>query len=430
MKKTVNQRFVSPNGYVSLIGSALEMDQVVCSGERVLAVTSPGCWGPMITPSVLSGHEVTRPIRVQDAQVGDTIAFQIERVTVLSEYATSGVGKRYPQRFGCDPSLEAICPHCKTTHPTTVLSQIGENSVCCAVCGQPIIPQTIANGYTVAYDDKIKLGVTLGKSAATEAAKKTLAGEVFLPKGSQQHLATILGSYDVNDVIIRSRPMIGNIGCIPAKVIPSSKNSGDLIESLNSTGLYEHIEKQDITDGHMDISRVTEGCIFLSPVKVDGAGIYFGDVHLTQGNGELAGHTIDICAELEVKIHLLKGLRLDGPVILPTKSELDPRFLPFTDEEFAQAEKLRAKYGERIGNRRFPVQVVGSGSNLSLAIEDAVDRAACMTGLCHEEIKNLGTIAGGVDIGRTTGTVYLTLMLPEPIINALGLSDLVHQLYD
>ena len=53
----------------------------------------------------------------------------------------------------------------------------------------------------------------------------------------------------------------------------------------------------------MDISHIGEGCIILSPVLVEGAGIYFGDVHLIQGCGELAGHTLDVSAEVEITVH-------------------------------------------------------------------------------------------------------------------------------
>ena len=48
------------------------------------------------------------------------------------------------------------------------------------------------------------------------------------------------------------------------------------------------------TDGHMDIDAVRPGAIVIAPVKVPGAGIYFGDMHAMQGDGEIAGHTMDV----------------------------------------------------------------------------------------------------------------------------------------
>jgi formamidase len=31
------------------------------NGGTIIANTAPGCWGPMITPRLRGGHEVTRP---------------------------------------------------------------------------------------------------------------------------------------------------------------------------------------------------------------------------------------------------------------------------------------------------------------------------------------------------------------------------------
>ena len=50
----------------------------VKDGGHVIANTAPGCWGPMITPSLKGGHEVTMPVEVAGAlfSVGDTHAAQ------------------------------------------------------------------------------------------------------------------------------------------------------------------------------------------------------------------------------------------------------------------------------------------------------------------------------------------------------------------
>ncbi len=39
----------------------------VRDGGHIVANTAPGCWGPMITPSLRGGHEVTRPVAVAGA---------------------------------------------------------------------------------------------------------------------------------------------------------------------------------------------------------------------------------------------------------------------------------------------------------------------------------------------------------------------------
>jgi len=35
-------------------------DKAVKDGGYIIANTAPGCWGPMLTPKLKGGHEVTR----------------------------------------------------------------------------------------------------------------------------------------------------------------------------------------------------------------------------------------------------------------------------------------------------------------------------------------------------------------------------------
>lgn len=250
-------------------------------------------------------------------------------------------------------------------------------------------------------------------------------GEVFLPENSKQHLATIIGRADFDGLPIRSRPMVGNIGCVPSVVIPSSKNTGDFSGSLSKTDLYPVPTASQITDAHMDINLVGEGCVVISPVLVDGAGVYFGDVHLTQGCGEIAGHTLDICADVTVKVKVLKGLKVEGPILLPAVNELDKRFRPFSDEEFANAEKLYQQYGGGKLLCSYPIQIVGTGDSMNTAFDNALERAAILTGLSIDELKNRTTVGGEIRIGRTSGCIYLTVMLDSNTLEKAGLLDLV-----
>lgn len=62
----------------------------VADGGVIVARVSPGCWGAMITPDYASGHEVTHPIAVEGAEVGDAVALTIRKITVLALATTSG----------------------------------------------------------------------------------------------------------------------------------------------------------------------------------------------------------------------------------------------------------------------------------------------------------------------------------------------------
>src|SRR6476661_8023807 len=61
-----------------LLDPARDMLGPVKDGGHIVANTAPGCWGPMITPAIRGGHEVTRPVAVAGAQVGDAVAIRIK----------------------------------------------------------------------------------------------------------------------------------------------------------------------------------------------------------------------------------------------------------------------------------------------------------------------------------------------------------------
>ena len=57
-------------------------------GGTIVGNTAPGCWGPMITPRIRGGHEVTRPVFIENAEPGDSVVIRIRDVNVTS-FATA-----------------------------------------------------------------------------------------------------------------------------------------------------------------------------------------------------------------------------------------------------------------------------------------------------------------------------------------------------
>ena len=420
-------KFIEVNEFIDIVGGEMDMLGPIEDGDTIYSIVPPGCWGPMITPSIRSGHEVTRPIKVKGAKVGDAVALHIKKINLKSKYAASGTGKRFDGRYDVDPTVNAICPYCNEKNPETIIEGIGEESIRCSKCKNPIIPQALSNGYTILFNEDI--GVTVDKTIGNEIALEVAKGNYGLPSGSKQHPATILAKADVVDVITRVKPMIGNIGCIPSKPLPSSRNCGDMLTSLNSTNIFGQILHEDITDAHMDINSVCEGSIVICPVKVDGGGVFFGDIHSIQGDGELAMHAIDVTAEVEIEVRLIKELELKGPIIVPPLEEVNYRFLPFTEKEYEKANKILETYGQEIKERLYPVQFVGSGSNLNLAIDNCVNRISEVTGYDMEEVKNRATISGEVGIGRTSGLAYITIMLPEEKLKKIKIYSFIEKIY-
>jgi acetamidase/formamidase len=226
--------------------------------------------------------------------------------------------------------------------------------------------------------------------------------------------------------------MIGNIGTIPSVKMPAANNAGDagqrLVRASHELAISE-AELGQRTDGHMDIDSVREGAVVICPVKVDGAGIYIGDVHAMQGDGEIAGHTTDVAAEVELKVSIIKDLGLEGPVLLPRLEDLPPLAQPYSQMELSKGAELAQTLGIEAETAVIPIQVVGTGADLTEAIRCGIDRMATLVEMSEDEIRNRVTITGGVKIGRLSGTVAITALLPLRRLDCKGLGNLCRRHY-
>jgi formamidase len=60
--------------------------------------------------------------------------------------------------------------------------------------------------------------------------------------------------------------------------------------------------------GNMDIKQMVVGTTLLLPCYVDGCGLFVGDVHYAQGDGEVSGTAIEIGAKVTVRTEIRKGM--------------------------------------------------------------------------------------------------------------------------
>ena len=121
---------------------------------------------------------------------------------------------------------------------------------------------------------------------------------------------------------------------------------------------HDHaITEEDLaqrSDTHMDIDSVGEGAIVIAPVKVEQAGIIVGDVHAMQGDGEIAGHTTDVSAEVTIEVEVIKKLANDGPILLPLMEDLPPLARLPSNKELEAARSLAIRIGFKISHRPRP----------------------------------------------------------------------------
>ena len=92
------------------------------------------------------------------------------------------------------------------------------------------------------------------------------------------------------------RLMIGTIGVAPAT------------ETIATVTPSRH-------GGNLDTPEITVGNRLYLPVSVKGALFALGDVHATQGHGEVCGTGVEVPALVTVKLSVLKGKRIEWPRI-------------------------------------------------------------------------------------------------------------------
>ena len=403
------------------------------NGGTIIANTAPGCWGPMITPRLRGGHEVTQPVYVDSAEPGDGIIIRIRDVTVTS-IATASGHDTTPEGFCLgDPYVAAMCPTCETVWPETYVQGVGQDSVKCEACDNPVKPFEILHGYTVTFDGTNNVGVTLAQPSAEKVAERA-DHYAALPDNSRQHSILHYAPSDMPAVMVRMRPFLGQLGTVPSIAMPDSHNAGDFGSFLVDAPHHYSISHEELiehkTDGHMDIDAVRTGAILVAPVKVKGAGVYVGDMHAAQGDGEIAGHTMDVSGSVTLQVEVLKGFAIDGPVLFPLEEDLPPLAKPFTSNELSKGARLAKSWDINELERLAPISIIGTASNLNDAIENGLHRAATLLDMTVPEVRNRATITGAIEIGRAPGVIQVTFLAPLAKLDKAGLGDLAREQYD
>ena len=413
-----------------ILGPDVPKAGTVQDGGYIIANTAAGCWGPMLTPAIRGGHEVTKPVLVEGAEPGDAIAIRILDVKVTSRATASGNDSVFADRCLGDPFVAAKCPKCGKLYPRTHIEGIGQDAIRCDECGAPVAPFAFTSGYTIAFDEAGTVGLTLNQPSAEKVARDG-RGYMCTPENSIQNPVVTLAPHDLPGMVARMRPFLGQLGTTPIRDTPDSHNARDFGSFLvGAPHEYAITAEQlpDVTDGHMDINRVRAGAVLIAPVRIPGGGVYVGDMHAMQGDGEIAGHTTDVSGIALLRVHVLKGLKLGGPILLPVEEDLPHLAKPLTESEQRAAEKLSAQWGVPL-EEAAPISFVGTGVNLNEAITCAMERAAALLDMTVPQVMNRLTITGGLEIGRAPGTCTATLRAPVEALKKAGLWELVREQY-
>ena len=162
--------------------------------------------------------------------------------------------------------------------------------------------------------------MTLDKKAAERVAGDAERYSAK-PDSSVQNPILLFAPSDLPGVPTRMKPFLGQLGTTPSLPFPDSHNAGDfgafLVGAPHELAKTEE-ELAHRTDGHLDVNTVRAGAVLICPVKVKGGGVYLGDMHAFQGNGEIAGHTADVAGVATLQVHLIRA-EVGRPILLPLR---------------------------------------------------------------------------------------------------------------
>jgi len=112
--------------------------------------------------------------------------------------------------------------------------------------------------------------------------------EVAAWKAREEALATAGG------VVLTPQPL----GAMPAAVCgPEGTHKGDCLRTIPPRE----------NGGNMDVQQMQIGTVLLLPCFIDGCGLFIGDVHYAQGDGEVSGTAIEMGAKVTVMASIRKG---------------------------------------------------------------------------------------------------------------------------
>ena len=188
------------------------------------------------------------------------------------------------------------------------------------------------------------------------------------------------------------------IGALPADVCGPNGSHGD--QCLRTIPPREN-------GGNMDVQQMQIGTTLLLPCFIDGCGLFVGDVHYAQGDGEVSGTAIEMGAVVTVRTEVLKGR---GSDITSPHFQGDAQLKTIAPEKFYATAgfPLKAKGeipapltyldGQRIGNLQ------NLSEDLTLAARNAliemIDYLVREHGLTREQAYILCSVATDLVIGQ------------------------------
>ena len=228
-------------------------------------------------------------------------------------------------------------------------------------------------------------------------------------------------SPDLPGVAIAGRPFVGSVGVAPSAELveratareqavleggglalpPLARRAVPAVEPYASSALRTIPPREN--GGNLDIPQLRGGSRVVLPVGVPGALLSLGDAHFAQGEGEVCGTAIEICATVRVRIGLRRAV--GGAWI--------PRFPAYEFRRRAGGSEVQCIATTGVG-------LADDGSNGDMdvtlaarrALEQLVEQVQKTRGLTRAQAYVLASVAADLRISEAVN-------VPNPLVSAI-----------
>jgi formamidase len=167
---------------------------------------------------------------------------------------------------------------------------------------------TIVPGFGFLRDKFPKPFVANWKLTRTEAVSDQIPGVTVPMNGFMGTVGVLPGGPEV-DAWLKRENDLGAAGglALPPQPVGARPDAVCGPNGSNKDKCLRTIPPRE-NGGNMDIKQMVVGTTLLLPCYVDGCGLFIGDVHYAQGDGEVAGTAIEIGAVVTVRTSIRKGM--------------------------------------------------------------------------------------------------------------------------
>ena len=344
----------------------------------------------MITPAIRGGHEVTLPVAVEGAEVGDAIAIRIRDIEVTSLATASGNDRIDGGPLQRRPVLRPGLPGLRArSGEATRVEGIGPDGVRCAELRR----RRHAVHVHQRLHDRLRRrargsGVTVGREQAEAFARRRARASPRCPTTRSRTRSCCFAPHDLVALATRLRPFMGQLGTSPSIDLPDSHNAGDFGAFLvgaphrYAPSTPEQLERHRPT-ATWTSTRSAPGAILVCPVKVAGRRrLPRRHARACRATARSPATRATSRARSRCRCEVLKGLAHRRAGAVPgRRGPAVPG--PAADGRRARARPRRSprRNGVEEIEESLPISVVGTGPDLNSATDNGLGArgARCST---------------------------------------------------